>query len=137
MSKYRRPDMFVQPGTRRQNVNAVTRQDRPISHRRRWGSALIGNALSLLVLLAIPTLAAPPTPAGPPDTTAATSVRKAYVGLFKDQAIGVLDTATNRVLHTIAVPPGPHGLAITPDGRKVYVSSDGASTVSVIDTASD
>src|SRR6266700_497201 len=28
-------------------------------------------------------------------------------------------------------------LAITPDGRKVYVSSDGASTVSVIDTPTD
>src|SRR4029450_10778487 len=26
---------------------------------------------------------------------------------------------------------------VTPDGRKVYVSSDGASTVSVIDTATD
>jgi len=137
MSKYRRTDMFVQPGTRRQNVNAVTRQDRPISHRRRWGFALIGNALCLLVLLVLPTLAAPPAPAGAPDQTAATAVRKVYVGLFKDQAIGVLDTTTNRVLHTIAVPPGPHGLAITPDGRKVYVSSDGASTVSVIDTASD
>src|SRR5678815_3012960 len=32
---------------------------------------------------------------------------------------------------------GPHGLVITPDGRKVYVSSDGASAVSVIDTGSD
>src|SRR5262245_40889238 len=34
-------------------------------------------------------------------------------------------------------PEGPHGLVMTPDGRKVYVSSDGAATVSVIDTASD
>ena len=40
---------------------------------------------------------------------------KVYVGLFKDDAVAV----------------------VTPDGRKVYVSSDGASTVSVIDTASD
>jgi YVTN family beta-propeller protein len=62
---------------------------------------------------------------------------KAYVGLFKDNAVAVLDTATNRVLRTIAVPTGPHGLVITPDGRKVYVSSDGASTVSVIDAGTD
>ena len=66
-----------------------------------------------------------------------TSRPKAYVGLFKDNAVAVLDTSTNQVLSTIPVPPGPHGLVVTPDGRKVYVSSDGASTVSVIDTATD
>ena len=52
---------------------------------------------------------------------------KAYVGLFKDNAIAVLDTGTNRVQGTVPVPQGPHGIVITPDGRKVYVSSDGAS----------
>jgi len=62
---------------------------------------------------------------------------KAYVGVFKDDAVAVIDTAQNKVLRTISVPKGPHGLVITPDGRKVYVSSDGASTVSVIDTATD
>ncbi|HYP91007.1 MAG TPA: hypothetical protein VEQ59_22735 [Polyangiaceae bacterium] len=62
---------------------------------------------------------------------------KLYVGLFGDNAVAVVDTATNEVLGTIAVPTGPHGLVITPDGAKVYVSSDGASTVSVIDTATD
>src|SRR5262245_3047726 len=69
--------------------------------------------------------------------TEATAAPKAYVGLFKDNAIAVLDTGTNRVQSTIPVPQGPHGIVITPDGRKVYVSSDGASTVSVIDTQTD
>jgi YVTN family beta-propeller protein len=41
------------------------------------------------------------------------------------------------VLRTIPIPAGPHGLVVTRDGRKAYVSSDGASTVSVIDTATD
>src|SRR5437879_12190850 len=68
---------------------------------------------------------------------AAAGAPKAYVGLFKDDAVAVIDTAQNKVLSTIAVPKGPHGLVVTPDGRKVYVSSDGASTVSVIDTAAD
>jgi YVTN family beta-propeller protein len=67
----------------------------------------------------------------------AAAAPKVYVGLFKDNAVAVLDTGTNRVQGTIPVPPGPHGLVITPDGRKVYVSSDGASTVSVIDTQTD
>src|SRR5215468_3485605 len=62
---------------------------------------------------------------------------KAYVGLFKDDAVAVIDTAQNKVTGTISVPKGPHGLVATPDGRKVYVSSDGASTVSVIDTSTD
>src|SRR5437899_10925133 len=62
---------------------------------------------------------------------------KAYVGVFKDDAVAVIDTAQNKVLSTISVPKGPHGLVVTPDGRKVYVSSDGAATVSVIDTAAD
>jgi YVTN family beta-propeller protein len=60
-----------------------------------------------------------------------------YVGLFKDDAVAVIDTAQHKVVGTIPVAKGPHGLVITPDGRKVYVSSDGASTVSVIDTGSD
>src|SRR5499427_8837792 len=67
----------------------------------------------------------------------AAAAPKAYVGLFKDNAIAVLDTGTNRVQGTIPVPQGPHGIVIIPDGRKVYVSSDGASTVSVIETQTD
>src|SRR5437899_9989478 len=71
------------------------------------------------------------------SSLSAAGAPKAYVGLFKDDAVAILDTAQNKVLGTIAIPKGPHGLVVTPDGRKVYVSSDGASTVSVIDTATD
>ena len=56
---------------------------------------------------------------------AAVAAPKAYVGLFKDDAVAVIDTTQNRVVATIPVPKGPHGLVVTPDGRKVYVSSDG------------
>src|ERR1700738_3990221 len=76
------------------------------------------------------------TALGGPGTSLAAGP-KAYVGLFKDDAVAVIDTSQNRVIATIPVPKGPHGLVITPDGRKVYVSSDGASTVSVIDAAMD
>ena len=62
---------------------------------------------------------------------------KVYVGVFRDDTVAVIDTSTNRVVRTIPVPKGPHGLVVTPDGRKVYVASDGASVVSVIDTATD
>src|SRR4029077_15165159 len=72
-----------------------------------------------------------------PVAAAQSAAPKAYVGLFQDNAVAVLDTSTNEVLSTIPVPPGPHGVVITPDGRWVYVSSDGDSTVSVIDTNTD
>src|SRR5499427_6824157 len=62
---------------------------------------------------------------------------KAYVGLFKDDAVAVIDVTQNRVLSTIPVPKGPHGLVITPDGRKVLVSGFGSDRVLVIDTASE
>src|SRR5436309_2411429 len=73
---------------------------------------------------------------GPGSLTAA-GAPKAYVGLLQADAARVLDTAKNKVRSASTVPQGPHGLVVTPDGRKVYVSSDGAATVSVIDTAAD
>jgi YVTN family beta-propeller protein len=102
----------------------IPAQPRPARARHRRGAAIVASCLIALLGLA-------------GSVAAAEAAPKAYVGLFKDNAIAVLDMSTNRLLSTIAVPPGPHGLVITPDGRKVYVSSDGASTVSVIDTASD
>jgi YVTN family beta-propeller protein len=108
-----------------------------VSQRPRWRAALAGGLLSALLLMAPSARAAEPTPVRPAAPPSAATARKAYVGLFKDNAVAVLDTGTDRVLRTIPIPPGPHGIAITPDGRKVYVSSDGASTVSVIDTTTD
>lgn len=62
---------------------------------------------------------------------------KAYVGNFSDSTVSVIDTATGMVIATVPVSTGPHGMAITPDGRIAYVSGDGASTVTAIDTATD
>jgi YVTN family beta-propeller protein len=88
-------------------------------------------AVAALITLAF-TLLLPPGGSGP-----LAAAPKVYVGLFRDNAVAVIDTASNKVLGTIAVPKGPHGLVVTPDGRKVYVSSDGDSTVTVIETATD
>ena len=104
--------------------------------------------LTLAVLVAVTALVAAACsagsttkPAGQPAAAqhpaAPIAPIKAYVGLFKDNAVAVLDTDTNQVVKTIPVPAGPHGMVITPDGHWVYVSSDGASTVSVIDTTTD
>jgi len=62
---------------------------------------------------------------------------KAYIGNFADNTVSAVDTATGKVVATIPVAAGPHGMAISSDGHTVYISGDGSSSVSVIDTASD
>src|SRR5262245_50882965 len=84
-------------------------------------------SITFLSLIAILPTALPARAQGP----------KAYVGNFKDNTVSVIDVEGKRVTANIPVPPGPHGIVITPDNRWVYVASDGASTVSVIDTATD
>jgi YVTN family beta-propeller protein len=61
---------------------------------------------------------------------------KAYVGLFGDNAVGVIDLDAGQIMTTIPV-PAPDGLVIRPDGSEVYVSSNNGRVVDVIDTATD
>ena len=51
--------------------------------------------------------------------------------------MSVISTATNTVIATIPVGSSPVGVAVTPDGSKVYVANDGDNTVSVISTATN
>lgn len=67
----------------------------------------------------------------------ATAGPKAYVGNFKDNTVSVIDTAAGKVVATVPVAAGSHGIVITPDGRWVYVGGDGSSPVSIIDTTTD
>lgn len=62
---------------------------------------------------------------------------KAYVANFKDNTVSVIDTETRKVIATVPVVAGPHGMAITHDGRTVYVSGDRSSSLDVIDTSVD
>lgn len=61
---------------------------------------------------------------------------------FADQVV-VFDTADNSIVTTVDVGEFPRGLAVSPDGTKVYVANQGdetntiASCISVIDTASN
>ncbi len=73
----------------------------------------------------------------PPQTAVAAATPKAYVGLYGDDAIGVLDVATGRIVRTIKVAAGPEAVIVAPGGGRVYVSSEDATSLSVIDTASD
>ena len=51
--------------------------------------------------------------------------------------VTVIDTTTNKVVTTIEVGLAPSGVAVAPDGSKVYVANQFDHTVSVIATATN
>ena len=70
-------------------------------------------------------------------TSVSLAAPKVYVGNFADSTVSAIDTGTNKVVATIPVATGPHGMQITQDGRTVFITGDGSSSMSVIDTATD
>jgi len=48
--------------------------------------------------------------------------------------VSVIDTATGSVIDTIAVAGKPAGVAVAPDGSKIYVSTPEAKGFAVVDT---
>src|SRR6202008_296202 len=52
-------------------------------------------------------------------------------------ALSVIDTATNRVVASLALEEGSQGIAIHSDGRFAYVAHGLSNTVSVIDVATN
>lgn len=65
------------------------------------------------------------------------ALSKGYVSARKDNAVSVIDLASNQVIASITGLSAPDGLTISPDGTFVYVANSGASTLSVIDTSTD
>ena len=94
----------------------------------RLSAAVIGALSMGVAALACAQMSSPARVKGP---------IKSYVGNFKDNTVSVIDTGYGAVLGTLPVSAGPHGMAITRNGRTVYVSGDASSSVDVIDTATD
>ncbi len=72
--------------------------------------------------------------ASPTRDEPASSGAEAVVGLFGDNALAFVDLSLGTVLGTVPV-TAPDGIVITPDGAKVYVSSNSTGSVAVIDPA--
>ncbi|GBD39586.1 PE-PGRS family protein PE_PGRS18 [bacterium HR37] len=49
--------------------------------------------------------------------------------------ISIIDTQTDKIINTLTVGEKPSGIAVTPDGEKVYVTNFLSNTVSVIDAS--
>src|SRR5215510_1687369 len=87
-------------------------------------SRKISSTLGLAVAGSMLAMAASSAHAGP----------KAYVGNFTDNTVSVVDTSSGNTVATIPVATGPHGMAISQDGSRVYIAGDGSSSLNVIDT---
>jgi uncharacterized repeat protein (TIGR01451 family) len=53
-----------------------------------------------------------------------------------EQAVIIIDTGLNQVVGKVALGGTPRGIAVTADGKKLYVANDGANVISVVDVAS-
>ncbi|HJZ78525.1 MAG TPA: bifunctional YncE family protein/alkaline phosphatase family protein [Vicinamibacterales bacterium] len=58
-------------------------------------------------------------------------------GIANNGTISVFDTVANRVVKDIEVGLHPSGMAVSPDGSRLYVANANSDSVSVIDTARD
>jgi YVTN family beta-propeller protein len=65
--------------------------------------------------------------------------QNAYITNLGSNNVSVIDTKTNKVTATIPVGAGPLGVAVSPDGSKVYITNDNDNpgTVAVIATATN
>jgi YVTN family beta-propeller protein len=69
--------------------------------------------------------------------SAQSRAQNAYITNTSAGTVSVIDTATNTVTATIAVGGTDTGVAVSPDGSKVYIGSFDTNTVSVIATATN
>jgi DNA-binding beta-propeller fold protein YncE len=113
------------------------------------GAAFIGNSNSLVavtsestgnvVIVNIETdsIVAIPTEARASHMVAVTANgSRAYTANIIDDNVSELDLSTRRTLRKFAVPSRPEGVAVTPDGREVWVGSNTTGKVTVISTDS-
>lgn len=61
----------------------------------------------------------------------------AFVASSASNTVTAIDTDTNTVVASIPGGSGPFGVAVNPDGTRVYVSNDGGNTVSVINAVTN
>jgi YVTN family beta-propeller protein len=63
--------------------------------------------------------------------------RRIYVANGRGNSVSVIDSASLRIIKTIAVGQRVWGIAILPDGNKLYAANGLSNDVSVIDTAKE
>ncbi len=90
------------------------------SHRSIFSSLSAGLLLALL--------------AGTSSSAFARTNHNAYVANNVDGTVNVIDTRTNTVTATISGFTNPYGLAVSPNGKLLYVRNAGTANLTVVDT---
>ncbi len=69
------------------------------------------------------------------DVVYASGVDELYASDIAGEGIAVIDTGTGDVVANLAIPTSPAGMAVNPDGTRVWAAISGADLVVAIDTA--
>ena len=72
-----------------------------------------------------------------PQTRAYVTIYGSALGTQNLLDLSVIDTSSNTVVATVGVEDSPVGVAVTPDGTRVYVANSQSSSVSVVDTSTN
>jgi DNA-binding beta-propeller fold protein YncE len=125
LGQYTRPHGVVAvPGS--PNLVAVTSETTQ--------NLVIVNVETGAIVRVIPTNAPTPHMAALPSTGPAAGAR-AYTANIRGGSTSELDLTTGALIRVIPVASMTEGIAVTPDGREVWLGSNDRSTVSVVDVA--
>lgn len=90
--------------------------------------------------LLMTTLSAADSPPGwqsPNSIAVVAKDNRAYIGLATADAVAVLDPVAREITRTIPLPASPHALAVSPDGKRLFVAAGGSEgMVGVLETDS-
>src|SRR5512139_2125326 len=98
--------------------------------KRRWNDMnSTMTRMSMILLLAVSSLVHYAAPAKAEDARAI----RAFVTNFEGGSVSVIDPQNGQVVANIKTGLKPHGVAIAPDGKAVYVSNEGDDNLVIID----
>ncbi len=108
-----------------------------------WFASTGTKAIDVIDLTTDTTAATIPIAEGPPQYVVFTpDGRFAYVSVYDElhntgNSVEVIDTATRKEVRSIPAEKFPYAIAMSPNGRQVWVPNHDANIISVIDTASN
>lgn len=108
------------------------------SGRRRPGRPLrpvLAAGIGIWLISCTPTASVDKESAHVPAATPAGAGGRVYVTNQQDNTLSVIDARTYKVVATVPAGVAPEGVAVTKDGRHVYIANSGSARVSVLDVA--
>lgn len=79
----------------------------------------------------------PGIPLATRGNAAGTSGRRVYMTSTDFYSITVIDAASRKIVASLDAGDSPYGIAVTPDGKKIYVTNAGSTNVSILDPSTN